>query len=498
MCSNSDSEKRPHKNACAPPYSKNPPNRRLSQCLAEQIGQTHNIFMPTNSVSASLPPILNNIQQTTQAIVHRKPLQSNLYARNESLPYSNRSISTATSTFNSFPPQTVQALASSTSSTSTAALDPFLEPAIHYISSLNIQSVNLLSKQLSLDSSFNQLSRPSPVLPNIPDLFNKATTTTTSISTATENRSMSIHSGHDPEIFEIPSKATNNNAHAQAHIYVCKLCRMGYEAFGDHFIESHESSDDHVNVKNGDELPEENVSKDVRLIVPRRVVVDVVGSKRRYVCVPCKVTIERNVYKVKLHLESNIHKSKNIQISPNELMTIDEYNLTNVEILVNKKKDLFFLESHDRSEKFAEVICKLCSVRLKIEWHRSESILSHERTDKHKELLKLKQVYQHLSLSFQQLRTLHKRNKVLEHLAEAEQDIKHFKIVQLKEPNGKFPDGYLLYCKCCEESVATYQVAISHHLQLQHHKNCLPKSDGFSDYEYNMDLIKMFIAGKHV
>lgn len=272
---------------------------------------------------------------------------------------------------------------------------------------------------------------------------------------------------------------------------------MGYDSILENFIQSHELSCDHVRVKNGGKPPDENVSKDVRLKVPRRVVVDVLSSKRRYACVACEVAIERNAYKVKLHLESIAHKSKNIVILPNELMSIEEYTLTNVENVVNRKKDLFFLEPK-RSEKYAEVICKLCDGRLKIEWHRSENIFSHERTDKHKELLKLQQVYQHVSLTFHQIRSLHKRNKVLELLSEAEQDIKHFEFMGIKEPNEAFPVDLYLLCNRCKEKVASNPVSVSNHIHSQYHKDNLPKSDGYSDYEYNVDLIKTLVAGKYM
>lgn len=76
-----------------PPYSKNPPSRRLSQCIADQICETNTNLTPVPSLSSSpnvKPPSAPQSKLPLESFVQRKPLKGTLYSRSESQPYSIR------------------------------------------------------------------------------------------------------------------------------------------------------------------------------------------------------------------------------------------------------------------------------------------------------------------------------------------------------------------------------------------------------------------------
>lgn len=148
---------------------------------------------------------------------------------------------------------------------------------------------------------------------------------------------------------------------------------------------------------------------------------------------------------------------------------------------------LFSLKTTDRSTEFTKVSCKLCNSILNIEWQRISGIVNHERTEKHRNLLKLIKVYP--EEPFYRIRICNERNKILEILMHANQPIDLFSLLTQAD------ESVVLHCKPCDEVVPKDK--IPNHLQMLRHTRNMPKEDGYSDNEFFKDLIKLCVGCKY-
>lgn len=270
-------------------------------------------------------------------------------------------------------------------------------------------------------------------------------------------------------------------------IFVCKDCLIGFTNEGSETpLLNHLLSDQHQRAANEEGcIPEENMPKTIRELATRNVIVEVPGQAL-VVCIYCAVVIDRNVSKVKIHINSRKHTDRVSRIPDKVLNAV--HRVFKEEEATDKmmKSTNGTIIVVSRDEKGGKVHCRLCQSDFNVYfWKHGTEMANHLTSALHVRL----QTFWKTNCSEEQpemVQDLEKEKRIDDVLErEAAKNV-----VQFVE------EGRRYHCTLCHKDLEKSEFEVANHLKKSYHKDLVPNLNNVNRNDFFYDVVNLFVARK--